>query len=78
MEPISQTQTPDPFGTDWVPRVERWRSAQRIVGIYEQEVTKEIHGEAITRRGTEDDPVVLVEGRDGARVLKLASELDIF
>lgn len=78
MEPISPIQTPDPFGTDWAPKVERWRSAHRIVGVYEEEVTKEIHGEAITRRGTEDDPVVLVEAKDGARVLKLASELEIF
>lgn len=78
MEPITPIQTPDPFGTDWAPQVERWRMAHRIVGIYEQEVTKEIHGEAITRRGTEDDPVVLVEGEDGLRVLKLASELGIF
>ena len=78
MEPITNSQTPEPFGTDWAPRVERWRTGQRIVGIYEQEVTKEIHGEAVTRRGTEDDPVVLVEGKDGVRVLKLASELEIF
>lgn len=78
MEPISHTPTPAPLGTDWAPQVERWRTAHRIVGIYEQEVTKEIHGEAITRRGTEEDPVVLVEGKNGVRVLKLASELGIF
>lgn len=78
MEPITQTPALEPFGTDWAPQVERWRTAHRIVGIYEQEVTKEIRGEAITRRGTQDDPVVLVQGADGVRTLKLASELAIF
>lgn len=77
MEPITATAALEPFGTDWVPRVERWRSAHRIVGIYEEEVTKEIHGESITRCGSEDDPVVLVEGKDGLLTLKRASELEI-
>jgi hypothetical protein len=78
MEPISATVALAPFGTDWMPRVERWRSAHRIVGIYEEEVTKEIHGESITRSGSENDPVVLIEGKDGLRALKRASELEIF
>ena len=61
-----------------LPAVERWRAAHRIVGIYEEEITKEISGRPMTCRGTAEDPVVLVEGKDGARALKLASELDVF
>ena len=60
-----------------VAALERWRAAHRIVGIYEEEVTKEISGRPITCRGTTQNPVVLVEGEDGVRALKLASELDV-
>lgn len=60
-----------------LPAVERWRAAHRIVGIYEEEVTKEISGRPMTCRGTAQNPVVLVEGEDGVRALKLASELDV-
>lgn len=72
-----QPQPVQPFGIDWVPQVERWRSSRRIVGIYEQEVTKELHGETVTRRGTAADPVVLVEDGEGVQSLHLASELGI-
>lgn len=59
-----------------VPTSGSWREAHRIVGIYEEEVTKEISGRPITRRGSDKNPVVLVERKDGARALKLASELE--
>lgn len=85
MQTTTYTQTPpvqpphsvEPFGIDWVPQVERWRSSRRIVGVYEQEVTKELHGEPVTRRGTAADPVVLVEDAEGTQSLHLASELGI-
>jgi hypothetical protein len=48
------------------------------VGIYEEEITKEISGRSLTCRGSEENPVVLVEGEDGLLALKLASELEIF
>lgn len=75
MEANWQAEAPHAF----VPHpqaVERWQAAHRIVGIYEEEVTKEISGRAMTCRGTAQNPVVLLEGRDGARALKLASELE--
>jgi hypothetical protein len=64
---------PPPAGA---PTVVRWRAHHRIVGIYEEEITKEISGRAMTCRGSQEDPVVLVEGKDGTRAFKLASELD--
>lgn len=77
MRAMLQTEIPDaPLGPD-SPVVERWRAAHRIVGIYEEEVTKEVGGRPITCRGSEENPVVLVEGEDGARALKLASELGV-
>jgi hypothetical protein len=76
-QPTHPPQTVEPFGIDWVPQVERWRASRRIVGVYEQEVTKELHGETVTRRGTSADPVVLVEDAEGVRSLHLASELGI-
>lgn len=73
-----QAEIPDvPPGAD-TPVVERWRAAHRILGIYEEEVTKEVGGRPITCRGSEENPVVLVEEEDGGRVLKLASELEVF
>ncbi|MFP3939230.1 MAG: hypothetical protein ACLF0P_02890 [Thermoanaerobaculia bacterium] len=80
--------TPEPSATpahpseapavlDPVARLERWRTANRIVGIYEEEITKEIRGRTVTRHGTAQDPAVLVEGRNGILQLRLASELDV-
>lgn len=76
-QPVQPPQPVQPFGIDWVPQVERWRSSRRIVGVYEQEVTKELDGDTVTRRGTAADPVVLVEDAEGTQSLHLASELGI-
>lgn len=73
-----QPVIPDvPPGPDTL-TVERWRAAHRILGIYEEEVTKEVGGRPITYRGSEANPVVLVEDENGDRVLKLASEFEVF
>ena len=76
-QPSHPIQPVEPFGIDWVPQVERWRSSRRIVGVYEQEVTKQLDGETVTRCGTAADPVVLVEDAEGFQSLHLASELGI-
>jgi hypothetical protein len=77
METNWQAEVREAFGPN-APAVERWRAAHRIVGIYEEEITKEISGRSLTCRGSEENPVVLVEGEDGLLALKLASELEIF
>lgn len=75
---IAPARFPDATAVDPVARLERWRAAHRILGIYEEEVTKEIRGRTITRQGTCQNPAVLVEGRNGLLQLRLASELEVF
>lgn len=77
MRAILQPEIPEAAPGPDSPAVERWRAAHRIVGIYEEEVTKEVGGRPVTYRGSEENPVVLVEDEDGARALKLASELHV-
>ncbi|HSL83351.1 MAG TPA: HVA1 family protein [Thermoanaerobaculia bacterium] len=72
-----QAEIPQPPPGPDMSTVERWRAAHRILGIYEEEITKEVGGRPITCRGTEENPVVLVENETGDRVLKLASELEV-
>lgn len=57
--------------------VDRWRAAHRIVGVYEDEVTKHIGGRVVTLRGSRENPVILVETRDGGRALQRANDLVI-
>jgi hypothetical protein len=38
-------------------------------------VTRTLSGSEITRHGSDDDPALLIEQEDGARVLKLRSEV---
>ncbi len=56
---------------------DRWRAGHRIVGVYEDQVTKQIGGQAVTLRGSRENPVILVETRDGGRALQRASDLAI-
>lgn len=70
MQTIQRISRPPLVPVSMTPSVRR-----RIVGIYEEEVTKEIAGRPVTRRGSEIDPVVLVETGDGQHALRFASEL---
>ncbi len=56
---------------------DRWRAAHRIVGVYEDEVTKQIGGHTVTLRGSRENPAILVETPDGGRELQRASDLAI-
>lgn len=75
---IAPASPPDATAVDPVARLEQWRAAHRILGIYEEEVTKEIRGRTVTRRGSSQNPAVLVEARRGGLQLRLASELEVF
>ena len=44
--------------------------------IHREKVTRRTKGEEITRNGSDDDPALLIEQEDGARVLKLRSEVE--
>ena len=48
----------------------------KVVEVHQDKVTRTLHGSEITRNGSEDDPAYLIEQEDGARVLKLRSEVD--
>ncbi len=47
----------------------------RVVEIHREKVTRTLAGSEITRNGSDDDPAYLIEQDDGARVLKLRSEV---
>lgn len=47
-----------------------------IVERFERRVQRTLGGAKIVRNGTQDNPAYLVEQSDGARVLKLGSELE--
>ncbi len=43
--------------------------------IFRERVTRTLQGHEVTRKGCKDNPAYLVEQNDGAKVLKLHSEL---
>ncbi len=47
-----------------------------VVAVHREKVTRTLAGSEITRNGSDDDPALLIEQADGARVLKLRSEVD--
>lgn len=42
---------------------------------YERRVTRKIAGSGITRNGSQENPALFIRQKDGAAVLKLASEV---
>ncbi|MEO1671409.1 MAG: DUF2945 domain-containing protein [Cyanobacteria bacterium J06631_2] len=48
----------------------------KVQSIHREEITKEIKGSEITRKGTQDNPAYLIEQEDSTEVLKLRSELN--
>lgn len=46
-----------------------------VVEVHHDTVTRTLSGSEITRHGSDDDPAYLIEQDDGARVLKLRSEV---
>ncbi|GAA3025282.1 DUF2945 domain-containing protein [Actinokineospora globicatena] len=55
------------WGTGW--------AEAKVVSAHRETTTRTLKGEEITRHGTEDNPAYVLEQDDGARVLKLHSEL---
>lgn len=59
----------------------RWKWGQgtatgKIAERFTRKVTRKLQGSEITRNGSDDDPALLIEQDDGARVLKLSSEVE--
>jgi hypothetical protein len=48
----------------------------RVAEVFTAKVTRTIKGSEITKNGSEDCPAYLIEQDDGARVLKLRSEVE--
>lgn len=48
----------------------------KVVESYSEEVTKTIDGSEITRKGESGNKALFIEQEDGAKVLKLESEVD--
>ncbi|MBB6628137.1 DUF2945 domain-containing protein [Nocardioides sp. KIGAM211] len=48
----------------------------KVTEIHRESVTRTIKGSEITRNGSDDDPAYLIEQDDGAKVLKLRSEVE--
>ncbi|MFC4784593.1 DUF2945 domain-containing protein [Nocardioides sp. MAHUQ-72] len=48
----------------------------KVVEIHHEKVTRTLQGSEITRDGSDDDPAYVIEQSDGARVLKLRSEVE--
>jgi Hypervirulence associated proteins TUDOR domain len=48
----------------------------KVVEIHHEPVTRTLSGSDITRNGSDDDPALLIEQENGARVLKLRSEVE--
>jgi hypothetical protein len=48
----------------------------KVAEVHRSKVTRTLDGSEITRNGSEDDPAYVIEQEDGARVLKLRSEVE--
>lgn len=48
----------------------------KVVSTYPEKVTKQIEGSEITRDGEEGNKALYIEQEDGAKVLKLESEVE--
>ena len=47
-----------------------------VVEIHRERVARTLGGSEIVRNGSDDDPAYVIEQDDGARVLKLRSEVE--
>ena len=57
----------------------KWGSSTasgKVTEIHREKVTRTSKGSEITRNGTDEDPAYVIEQEDGARVLKLRSEVE--
>lgn len=52
------------------------RGRGTVEEIFHESVTRTLQGAEVTRHGSNDDPALLLRQDDGARVLKLRSEVE--
>jgi hypothetical protein len=52
------------------------RGAGKVTEVHHDKVTRTIAGSEITRNGSEDEPVYVIETDDGSTVLKLRGEVE--
>lgn len=48
----------------------------KVKEVFNEEVTRKIKGKEITRKGSTENPALLIEQEDGDEVLKLSSEVE--
>ena len=48
----------------------------KVISTYTEEITKEIGGSKVTRKGKEGEKALYIEQEDGSKVLKLESEVE--
>lgn len=48
----------------------------KVIETYTEEVTKQIKGESVKRKGEKNNKALYIEQDDGSKVLKLESEVD--
>ncbi len=51
-------------------------AAGKVAEVFTERVTRTLQGAEITKNGRDDCPAYLIEQDDGARVLKLRSEVE--
>ncbi len=51
-------------------------AAGKVIAVHRDKVTRTIKGSEITRNGSDEDPAYEIEQQDGAKVLKLRSEVE--
>lgn len=59
----------------------KWKWGQgygqgKVEETYRESVTKTLQGSEVTRKGSPDDKALLIQQKDGDRVLKLESEVE--
>jgi DUF2945 family protein len=52
------------------------RAEGKVVELHHETVSRTLGGSEITRHGSDDDPVLVIQQEDGAVVLKLRSEVE--
>ncbi|OLO04044.1 MULTISPECIES: DUF2945 domain-containing protein [Salinicola] len=54
---------------------DHWAQGQ-VTRKFQEKVTRKLQGSEVTRKGSDKNPAYLIKQEDGARVLKLHSEVE--
>ncbi len=52
------------------------KASGEVAEVYHSDISKQIDGETIKRKASQDDPAYLIKQEDGQRVLKSRSEVE--